>query len=372
MLGFLKPRYRKEGLALHKHATRLLRYRKDILRPEALDEARAAITRLEGALRSRDKEGTFKTMEGVEAVFKRLIPAQKDAAWRENVEVFLVAIVLALGVRAYFLQPFTIPTGSMQPTLNGIVGTKSDAPLPNPIIRLWDQAVLGKSHFRTVAKADDEILKLGEKRRLRFFTYTEVQGRKGRYSVPAPLQVSMRDFGLRVGMRFKRGDVIAAGRVAAGDHVFVDKTSYHFTQPKRDDVFVFKTTGIKFIEHSLRMQGLEGSQYYIKRLVGLPGDRLRVDPPSLFVNGKVAGGRGSRRVMAAQGDYKGYSPGPEGGLLSSPAREYRLPNNAYFAMGDNSYNSSDSRFWGPVPELNLTGRGLFVYWPFGKHWGLIR
>jgi signal peptidase I len=49
-----------------------------------------------------------------------------------------------------------------------------------------------------------------------------------------------------------------------------------------------------------------------------------------------------------------------------------VPKDGYFAMGDNSYNSYDSRYWGPVPQENLVGRGLFVYWPFNRHWGLIR
>ena len=44
----------------------------------------------------------------------------------------------------------------------------------------------------------------------------------------------------------------------------------------------------------------------------------------------------------------------------------------YYALGDNSYHSSDSRDWGTVPEQNIMGRGVFVYWPFTKHWGLIR
>ena len=57
--------------------------------------------------------------------------------------------------------------------------------------------------------------------------------------------------------------------------------------------------------------------------------------------------------------------------LASPQQTFRVPENHYFAMGDNSYNSFDSRYWGPVAEANLVGRGLLVYWPFTRHWGLI-
>jgi signal peptidase I len=74
--------------------------------------------------------------------------------------------------------------------------------------------------------------------------------------------------------------------------------------------------------------------------------------------------------MAARGSYRGYSQGQA--LLGNSHQTYTIPPHGYFAMGDNSYNSYDSRYWGPVPEENVVGRGLFVYWPFGWHWGLIR
>ena len=74
--------------------------------------------------------------------------------------------------------------------------------------------------------------------------------------------------------------------------------------------------------------------------------------------------------MSATDGYRGYSPGNL--HLGTPKHSFTVPPHSYFAMGDNSYNSYDSRWWGPVPEENVVGRGLFVYWPFTWHWGLIR
>jgi len=102
----------------------------------------------------------------------------------------------------------------------------------------------------------------------------------------------------------------------------------------------------------------------------LPGDTLRIDPPFLYVNGKKAEGYGFARVMSVKPPYRGYAPGHE--YLSQPDRTFTVPQHGYFALGDNSYNSYDSRYWGPVPEENLVGHGLLVYWPFAPHWGLIR
>ncbi len=188
-----------------------------------------------------------------------------------------------------------------------------------------------------------------------------------------------RDFHLTLGGQVFAGQPIVRGYVDAGDHVFVDKFSYNVHLPRRGEVFVFSTRNIPRIEAELRNQGIEGSEFYIKRLAGLPGDTLRVASPSLDINGQLAQEFGFQRVMSLRDGYRGYSnrdsPGqfPVGfSYLTSPDDPFSVPAGRYFAMGDNSFNSSDSRFWGTVPGENLMGRGVFVYWPFLPHWGFVR
>jgi signal peptidase I len=310
-----------------------------------------------------------------------------DAGWRENCEVFLVAIVIALGVRTYFLQPFTIPTGSMQPTLNGIIGYKTDEPPPNQLTRLMQTAVYGRTWLDVIAKTDETIVELREKKRFLIFTYTELRGERNVYTADCPKDTLVRYF-LGAPRPYKAGEVIARGYYDTGDHVFVDKFTYHFRKPQRGDVFVFNTQKIPTREN--RSTGMEGpSQFYIKRLGGLPGDVLQIRPPELLINGERAKGRGFERVMsgsyqAPKNGYAGYSNAAEQGgygtptylqpmnLLSTPDDKFEVPAQHYFALGDNSYHSSDSRDWGPVPQQNIMGRGIFVYWPFASHWGVIQ
>jgi len=119
-----------------------------------------------------------------------------------------------------------------------------------------------------------------------------------------------------------------------------------------------------------------GSQHYIKRLAGMPGQTLRIDPPRLFVDGALATNPAFQRVMSMENGYRGYSNGPAGGggftYLGNPDATFTVPARSYFALGDNSYHSRDSRDWGIVPERNVAGRGFFVYWPFTSRWGFIR
>jgi signal peptidase I len=178
-------------------------------------------------------------------------------------------------------------------------------------------------------------------------------------------------------LKISKGQVIARGIIEWGDHVIVNKFAYHFRQPTRGEVFVFTTKNINSPYMNIPRE--QGSQHYIKRLGGVPGDTLDIKPPELYHNGNKAVEPGFRRVIDegkgaphVQGyyGYQGYSGDHHVELPitlsnTSPKREY-------FALGDNSYNSSDSRYWGPVPEQNLVGPGWFCYWPLTKHWGVIK
>jgi signal peptidase I len=360
------PRYIKHSKLLLRHAQKYLRYKRDILESSTAEEIAAGTRRLQAALRQRDRDEIESRAEALDAHLHKLAPVNWEAHWRENCEVILVAIVVAVGIRSYFLQPFKIPTGSMQPTLNGIVGYPSEKPAPNVLRRIGEFIVLGRNYIDVVSQQDDHVLQLEPKKVLFFFTLSRVICQHQTFVVYSPPETLRDYFGVSPGRKYARGESIARGAIDTGDQVFVDKFSYNFVKPRRGEVFVFRTNGIPMIPEDPQT----GAPFYIKRLAGLPGDTLRIDPPSLYINGKPAEGYGFQRVMSAKYPYRGYALGRD--YLSAPHRPFSVPERSYFALGDNSYNSSDSRYWGPTPEENLVGRGLWVYWPFNHHWGLIR
>jgi len=374
MFSIFAPAYIKEGELVLKNARKLLHYKKDLLSDDSRADFEAAIGRLEAAIKERNRAGVEEAAQQLDKQWSRYLPPAKDAGWRENCEVFLVAIVVAIGVRTYFLQPFTIPTGSMQPTLNGIIGTPSNDPPPSLPVEVYDFVMRGRNYLNVTCKSDDVVMGMTERKLLFFFTETDVECEHSSYTIWAPVDTLEHTFNVHPGSVYHAGDVIARGYIDAGDHVFVDKVSYNLHLPTRGEVFVFSTRGITRIEEQLNRQGIEGSEFYIKRLAGLPGDTLRVASPLLYVNGQLAQEFGLRRVMSATDGYGGYSnPSyPDAWHLTTPDATFTVPENHYFAMGDNSFNSFDSRYWGPVPQENLMGRGLFVYWPFLPHWGFVR
>jgi len=356
----------KHSRLLLRHARKYLRYKADRLSAPDREQIVSEMKNLREALRDRDRERIHGAADTLDKTLHRLTPVTWESHWRENCEVILVAIVVAVGIRSYFLQPFKIPTGSMQPTLNGIIGHPSTAPPPNILRQIGEFVVMGRNYIDVVSREDDQVFEVTPKKILFFFTFSHLVCQRQNFLVYAAPDTLSHDFNVFPGRVVHRGEIIARGAIDTGDQVFVDKFTYNFVKPHRGDVFVFRTNHIP----GIREDPEAGAPFYIKRLAGLPGDTLRIDPPFLYVNGKKAEGYGFERVMSAKPPYRGYAPCKE--YLGRPDQKYTVPEDGYFAMGDNSYNSFDSRYWGPVPDVNLVGRGLLVYWPFYPHWGLIR
>lgn len=370
-MGLFTPRHIKDALLLKEGASKTLHHHRDLLTPEETSRLEQLIGKLGNAITGKKKDSIGRSISELESGFAAVIPPRPHPTWTENIEAIVVAVALAIGFQAYFLKPFKIPTGSMQPTLYGMTGHPLSTPLPDPVTRAVEFVRLGRSYMDIRAAAREEVQELRERTRLNFFTFTDVRTSTGVHSIFAPMDVLQRDFGIRSGRVYQEGETIVHGYVQAGDQVFVDRMTYQFRNPSGSDVFIFKTTGIPRIEMTL--DPALGSQFYIKRLAGVPGNTLRIASPLLFIDGKEADAWTFRRVMSCENGYRGYSnPGFPAQFLNTPEESFTVPPRSYFALGDNSYNSSDSRYWGVVPERNVIGRGFFVYWPFSDRWGFIR
>src|SRR5437667_8341327 len=117
---FYSRTVRRAGHML-KHVDRYLSAQSDILPPEKLQKIRAGRDDLCNAVRANlPKKELRAKMDNMEVIANDNFRPYPAAAWRENVEVLLVAIAVAMAIRTFFIQPFKIPTGSMQPTLFGV------------------------------------------------------------------------------------------------------------------------------------------------------------------------------------------------------------------------------------------------------------
>jgi len=350
-------------------------YAQDILSAKDLETILALESRYPALLKARDLEGLEKLNKEVMKLGNRLFPPSPWDGWRENVEVFVVAAIMALAIRTFLLQPFKIPTGSMEPTLYGIEPKPSVELPPNLFVQVYEFVIHGKTYSRVVTQHGGTIEKMTPGSFTIWLEYTDVQiGDEVDRIWIRPNDVRFK-LHLTEGMQFHPGDVLANYVTQTGDQVLVDKVTYNFHPPRRGDVFIFKTSGIPGLANE-RGPDQEGSEDFIKRCVGLAGDIIEVKPPVLYVNGKPADFSSSFDKEFKQKDnYPGYTlvDSTDGtGETKDNAQTYYVPADDYWAMGDNSPNSKDSRYWGGVPKQNLVGRGYFVFWPFTERWGWIK
>lgn len=123
-------------------------------------------------------------------------------------------------------------------------------------------------------------------------------------------------------------------RLEDRDRLFINKFVYHFAAIERGDVVVFRYPR-------------DPEKSYIKRVIALPGDRLRIDQGHVWVNSRLV------REPYVPAEYRD----------SRSLAEMTIPDDSYFMMGDHRSISSDSRDFGPVDRSLIYGKAVFVYWP---------
>lgn len=355
MISFFKKRKLRKQLKECLHAARHARnMREDIADPkdiEALKAAEAAVLEIR-----RTGEGDVdKTVERLSAAADKVYPSSNNSGMRENVEVVIVALAAAMAIRAFFFQPFKIPTGSMQPTLNGItIEAQAKAGfMDRQPMKFAKWLLTGSSYKEIRAKVSGSINPQVYVDRDKLVV--EIAG------VPHKIPAYMRDQ-LKLKPRYSKGDVICSAEVIAGDHILVNKMKYNFMHPERGDISVFDT---KHIEHDQ----VRADTFYIKRMVGLSGEKIQIQNKEIVADGRIVRKPPMFETIATDPAYKGHT---NAGQLASPDDFIQLSETEYLMMGDNTENSLDGRFFGGVQREDFQGPAFFVYWPFRSHWGIVR
>jgi signal peptidase I len=135
------------------------------------------------------------------------------------------------------------------------------------------------------------------------------------------------------------------------DRILANRFIYHFRDPKRKEIVVFNPPG----RAKLLCPG--GGGVYVKRIIGLPGDRWEERHGYVYIDGKRLD---EPYVQATRRDHRSYT------LSDLLPGATRIPKDEYLMMGDNRSLSCDSRTWGLVPRKNLIGEAFLTYWPLGR------
>lgn len=318
---------------------------------------------------------------------------------REWLDTLVVAISVAMAFRAYFFEPFNIPTGSMQPTLYG-----NHTQLATPAEKsVWDAPVLSFCKFLLTGttykefrapwsgdlyvamrndgnidacvvngmhgfKSSDGLFRfLGN-----LFLENEYDNMSGTARLPTDVLAQgqlkctgapRNPYALQGNVRclgsVNKGDVIWNGQVMKGDFIFVNRWWWNFFKPARGEIMVFSTTGIN---------DLPQGTHYIKRMTALPGETVDIRRPDVFINGSRIDPIKPMTGKAGEPTPQPNADGP--GIRFCPMS---LGQDEFYACGDNSDNSKDSRYWGAVPRNNLRGIASCVFWPIvNPRWGNVK
>lgn len=376
---------RGEARELLRLARGLLRRAGDGVPVARREEVEASCAALEEALRSRDDLEIARHGAALDAYCAGLLAPWRKSRGREMVESIGVALVLALILRAFVIEAFQIPSGSMEPTLlpgDRLFVSKFSFGVRVPLTRTWPVTWGALRHGDVVVFVfpSEDVrtqITLGQVA-MRASQFERAEGR-----LPATLDELVEPGALHAlrpemlvdawGTRFAWDPEQAPGqrlRSAGRDRAF----------GTGDDIALedsaFRGGNFACVD----VDSLERDKDYIKRVVGLPGDRIRMANGVLYVNdvpveredvGPIAGVRpGGPRFEAIEiwPGGRGYRTWHAGMLMDF--EEVRVRPGHFLAMGDNRDHSSDSRCWGQVPMENLKGRALFLFFSSGPGEGV--
>ena len=417
----------RHAATMRKHVEKLLNHQRDILAPNAINAVETAMTELRASVAGgAGKAAIEKQMQNLEEAANKWLKPYPNAAWRENVEVLLVALAVAMGVRTFFLQPFKIPTGSMQPTLYGVTSVPDfgainfrmdEAHVRQQVeqqMKQRDTFVIptgwervkewfkGISYLHVVAKYDGPLEGVSKPTRFLIFNLKQTIRIGGHtQTIWFPPDYGEQPLEVRAGLIldpnhvYTKGEDIVKLKISAGDHLFVDRLTYNFRPPQRGEIVVFETEGIP--EQERQLYRIPADQFYIKRLVGLGNETLQIHQDyevagvptlgfatvpvgNLVVNGQPItastphfenlytfyGATGKSEVLPYNANhYYGHA------MLQDlePGKKYHVEAGEFFVMGDNTMNSQDSRYFGDFPSKYVIGRACFVYWPITYRFG---
>jgi signal peptidase I len=394
---FARRRLKKAVRHVLHEARHVRNMREDIADPAHITELEERRDRLHQAYKARQWDQLEALAGEVVETVGKIYPPGSISRVRENIEVIVVALAVALAFRTYFVQPFKIPTGSMQPTLYGITFHEpSSFSLFNHYpLRLVNFALFGEYPVRLYAPATGHFHYRGEGMEnymitgpgrgfepkvkmldTSFHAYDyQIENTQMKIPIPAAFKQYVQN-----GDFVEKGQLLAAGTIRLGDHIFVNKVRYNFVRPERGDIIVFDTQAIDY-------PGIKTNTFYIKRLVGLPGERVSINTPDdprsqaeryLVINGTnaITQPYPFERLLTEEG-YVGYLMAGSRNYtrrpaLAEPGDEIVLNEDQFLPFGDNTRQSLDGRFFGGVEREHLVGPAFAIYWPLSKRWGLTR